>query len=534
MSRSVPLLNRLTRRIESTPVRVSGAALVLVAAGMAISAGVALVDRGGGALALLVSAAITAGVGSVMMASATTTDRADSPLAFASVAWAWLAVSAAGALPFLASGVIEWNEFDNALFESISGFTCTGATILSDIDGVPHGVLFFRSIIQWFGGMGLIVLAVGVLPALKVGGLELIASEAPGPTADRFTPRIAATARRLWMLYGGLTAMVAVALLLAGMSVFDAVAHAFTTVATGGYSTHSDSIAYFDSLAVELVLIVGMMVCAANFSLHWHTITRTRSTLRGFSELRWYLGLTACAAIAVAVLNAPKLSIGDNLRGAIFYATSLGTSTGYGTSDYANSWAPSAQMVLLVLMLVGGMTGSTAGGMKVLRLQIVARYSIREAIRARHPRAVLPMRIGDTTVSEEVAARVLGFVLIYLGLIVIGGVMITALGADLETGFSGAVSAIGNAGPALGDAGPTATALEFPRQSRPVLMALMLFGRLEVFPTMLMFVAIMRASTRSRYSRPTGRRGFRRTTRLGAQSRSSRQSTSLAITKAET
>ncbi len=504
------------RRIKSTPVRVCGAALVFVAIGMVISAVVALIDGGDGSLALAVSAAVTAGIGGAMIAGAKATDRPDSPLAFASVAWAWLAVSVAGALPFLASGVIRWREFDNALFESISGFTCTGATILSDIEGVPHGILFFRSMIQWFGGMGLIVLAVGVLPALKVGGLELIANEAPGPTADRFTPRIAATARRLWMLYGGLTAAVAVALLIAGMSLFDAVAHAFTTVATGGYSTHSASVAYFDSFAIEGVLIVGMLICAANFSLHWHTIMRKRRMLRGFSELRWYLGIIAGAAATLIVLNAPHQSFGGNIRSGLFYAVSLGTSTGFGTTDYTDAalWMPSAQIVLLLLMLIGGMTGSTAGGMKVLRLQVVARYAIREVLRARHPRAVLPMRIGDSTVAEEVAARALGFVLLYLGLIVVGGVMVTALGADLETGFSGAVSAIGNAGPALGEAGPTATALEFPRRARPVLMALMLFGRLEVFPTMLMFVAATRAVARSRFARMSAERGPRRIKRL--------------------
>ena len=499
-------------RIESTPVRVSGAALLFVAAGMVLSAAVARVDGGGATVALLVSASITAAIGSLMMGGSVVSARADSPLAFAAVAWAWLAVSVAGALPFLLAGVIPWRHLDDALFESISGFTCTGATILADIDAVPAGILFFRSMIQWFGGMGLIVLAVGVLPALKVGGLELIANEAPGPTADRFTPRIAETARRLWMLYGALTLAVAIALLIAGMSLFDAVAHAFATVATGGYSTRSASIAHFDSIAVELVLIVGMLVCAANFSMHWHTIMRTRSMLRGYSELRWYLGLIGGSLLMLVWLNSPNMSFGANVRASLFYAASLGTSTGFGTTDYTDAifWAPAAQMVLLVLMLVGGMTGSTAGGMKVLRLQVVARSAVREVIRARHPRAVLPMRIGDTVVAEDIAARALGFVLLYLGLIVVGAVVITALGSDLETGFSGAVSAIGNAGPALGSAGPTSTALAFPRESRPILMALMLFGRLEVFPTMLMFVAALRATTRSRHGRVGARRFLRR------------------------
>ena len=508
------------RRYESTPLHISGAALVIVAAGMAISAGVALIDGGGGALALGISGAVTGSVGSAMMGSTTVSDRSDSPLAFASVAWAWLAVSIAGTLPYLLSGVIGWSEVDNALFESVSGFTCTGATILADIDGVAHGILFFRSMTQWFGGMGLIVLAVSILPALKVGGLELIASEAPGPTADRFTPRIAATARRLWLLYGGFTLAVTLGLLVAGTSLFDAVAHAFTTVATGGFSTYSDSIDAFDSVVVEMVVIAGMITCGASFSFHWHVVTRIKSQRRSYSELRWYLGLIAGAAIALLLLNSGTLSFGDNVREAAFYAASLGSNTGYGLTDYTHSlfWTPSAQLVLLGLFVVGGMTGSTAGGIKVLRLQIVARYAFREVIRARHRRAVLPMRLGDTTVPEDIASRAVGFVLLYLGLALAGGVLMTALGNDLETGFSGAVSAIGTVGPALGEAGPTSSALAFERASRPVMMVLMLFGRLEVFPTMLMFVAAMRASTRLRHKRTSFGRGPRRLTRLPTNS----------------
>ena len=513
---------RAGRRVESTPVHISGAALLFVGIGMAMSAGVALIDGGGGALALAVSAVITISAGSIMMGSTTASDRSDSPLAFAAVAWAWLAVSIAGTMPYLFSGVIRWSEADNALFESISGFTCTGATILADIDGVAHGILFFRSMTQWFGGMGLIVLAVSVLPALKVGGLELIANEAPGPTADRFTPRIAATARRLWLLYGGFTLAMALGLLAAGLSLFDAVAHAFTTVATGGFSTYSASIAAFDSVAVETVVIVGMITCGASFSIHWHLITRTRSQRRSYSELRWYLGLIVGAALALLMLNSGTLSIGDNVREAAFYAASLGSNTGYGLTDYTHSqfWTPSAQLVLLALFVIGGMTGSTAGGIKVLRLQIMVRYAFREVIRARHRRAVLPMRLGDTTVPEDIAARALGFVLLYLGLALAGGVLMTALGNDLETGFSGAVSAIGTVGPALGEAGPTASALAFERESRPVMMVLMLFGRLEVFPTMLMFVAAMRAGTRSRFVRTSARRGPRRLKRLPASTAS--------------
>ncbi len=485
------------QRLRSTPVRVAGSALVAVSIGMAISAVVAVIDGGSGANALWVSAALTATTGVVMLVSAKVSPRADAPLTYAAVAWSWLAASIAGALPLLLSGTISWTHFDDALFESISGFTCTGATILTNLDAVPQGVLFFRSMTQWFGGMGLIVLAVAVLPALQVGGLELIASEAPGPTADRLTPRVSETARRLWMLYGGVTVLVAGALLLAGLSPFDSIAHAFSTVATGGFSTHNESVAFFNSFSVELILMAAMVVCGMNFTLHWQMVTRGRSTFRGYSELRWYLGILLSGFFVLLMINSSTLSWLDNFSDSLFYAISFGTSTGFGSSDYT-AWLPAAQMVILLLMVVGGMTGSTTGGMKVLRLQLVVRYVVREVIRARHPHAVLSMRIGNMTVTEQVAARAIGFVLLYVGLIILGGIAITALGSDPLTGFSGAVSAIGNMGPALGAAGPLDTALEFPRLVRPVLMALMMFGRLEVFPALLMFVAAGRAVARSR------------------------------------
>ena len=492
------------RRVAVTPVRVTGAALIAIASAMSISAAVALVDGGGGSTGLFWSSIITASVGAGLFFGSNVSPSADSALAFASVAWSWVAVSLAGALPFLLTGVVPWVRFDDALFESVSGFTCTGSTLLSDFGSVPQGVLFFRSMIQWLGGMGLIVLAVAILPALGIGGLELITSEAPGPTADRLSLHVRDTARRLWLLYGGVTLFIAVTLSVVGMSIFDAVSHAFTTVATGGYSTYGDSIAHFDSFAVEAVLIVGMLYCGANFSTHWHAVTGGIGAYRRVSEIRWYLWLIFSAFVLLIWVNAGELGWLKNIRESLFYAVSLGTSTGFGTSDYI-AWMPAAQVILLVLMVVGGMSGSTAGGMKVLRLQVVFRYAFRELVRARHPRAVVPIRLGQTTIEEDVAAKVVGFVLLYLGLIVAGGVVLTGLGVDPVTGFSGAISALGNAGPALGDAGPTNNFLVFPRAGRTVLMALMFFGRLEVFPTMLMLVASTRGIAQVRRRRRIAR-----------------------------
>jgi trk system potassium uptake protein TrkH len=483
-------------RISATPLRVSGAALVFVGLGMIASAGVAAIDGGGGTNALLVSAAITAAVGGVMLGTSDVSRRADSSIAFASVAWSWLAVSCAGALPFLFGGVFEWSAADDALFESISGFTCTGSTVISDLSAVPHGLLFFRNMTQWFGGMGLIVLAVAVLPALKVGGLELIASEAPGPTADRLTPSITETARRLWILYGVVTVVVAAALMVVGLDLYDAITHSFTTLATGGFSPYGDSVAHFDSVAVEVVLILGMIYCGANFSVHWHAATRGPRAYREISEIRWYLWVMGVGFGLLVLFNLGELDLGENVRESVFYVVSLGTSTGFGSSDYV-LWEPASQVVLVFVMVVGGMTGSTAGGMKIMRLQMMFRYAAREVIRARHPRVIAPMRLGNLVVPEDVAARAIGFVLLYLGLILIGGTVVTALGTDPVTGFTGAVSAIGNDGPALGDAGPLSNFLVYPRSARVVLMALMMFGRLELFPTLLMFAAATRAMARS-------------------------------------
>jgi len=473
---------------------------LFVAAGMLASALVAWLDGGGGTGALFASATVTAVAGAAMFTGCQVSVRADTKLAFASVAWSWLAVSVAGALPYLFGGVFSWGRADDALFESISGFTCTGSSVIADLSLVPQGLLFFRSLTQWFGGMGLIVLAVAVLPALKVGGLELVASEAPGPTADRLEPRVAETARRLWVLYGVVTVLVGGALLATGMNAFDAATHSFATVATGGFSPHPESVAFFDSVVVELILVAGMLYCGANFSLHWHAATKGSGEYRRISELRWYLWLIFGGFLLLVALNAGEIDLANNLRDSLFYAVSIGTSAGFGTSDYT-MWVPAAQMTLVILMVIGGMSGSTAGGLKILRLQLMVRYAVREVIRARHPRAIVPMRIGDRVLPEQVAARAIGFVLLYIGLIVVGGVVVTALGTDLVTGFSGAVSALGNTGPALGDAGPHDTFLAFPRPARGALMALMMFGRLELFPTMLMFAAATSAMARSSHRR---------------------------------
>lgn len=492
----------LRDRFENATVHVTGIALMIVAVGMAVAAAVGFIDGGddrwNDVSALLGAAAISGASGVVAWWTSRVPKVQRPAVAFSAVAWSWVWVSLFGALPYLFSGTFDWAHVDDAIFESVSGFTCTGSTVIADLDSVPKGVRFFRQMSQWFGGMGLIVLAVAILPALKVGGLELIAAEAPGPTPDRLTPQVRETAKRLWLLYGGITVTITVALMLfGGMDLYDGVAHAFTTASTGGFSPYSASAGHFDSVAVELVLIVGMFACGASFAWHWQAVRGDRRVYLRSSEFRFYCLVFVSVALALVALTGDLgVGMGQRVRDAAFNAATIVTSTGFGTADFT-TWAPAAQVLLLLFMIPAGTTGSTSGGLKLLRVQVVAKFAAREVSRARHPRAVRSLRLGDAVVSADVVNRTVGFVLLYLTAMLVGGGLVTALGADPVTGFSSAVSATGNIGPGMGDVGPAATFLEIPRAGRPVLMALMLFGRLEVFP-MVIAVTVMLGRVRVR------------------------------------
>ncbi len=414
---------------------------------------------------------------------------------FAAVAWTWIGSSLAGALPLWFSG--ELGSFDNALFESVSGYTATGSTVLSPIEGVGRGVLMWRQIIQWYGGMGMVVLAVTILPFLGVGGLSLVSAEAPGPTSDRLAPRVSSTARRLWALYGGFTVAVAVALMISGLGLYDAVAHALTTAGTGGFSPYDSSIGHFDSLAVEAVIIVGMLICGASFTLHWRAVSGNPRSYGQSSEFRVYLMVILLAAVATTALNRlyGVSDIANGIRNGIFNAVTLGTSTGFANASGANpggdfaGWTPGAQALLLPLMVMGGMTGSTAGGLKVLRAQVMAKYMRVGLLRVKHPQVVARVKLGNRALSEPVLQRVAGLVALYALTAFVGTMVLSVLGQDLITSSSGAISALSNMGPALGDAGPTSNFLVFPRPARAVLMTMMLIGRLEFFAIFLVVVA---------------------------------------------
>ncbi len=446
-------------------------------------------------VALGLGALVTLAAGVLLVVFTRLGDDLPPASVFAAVAWTWIASSVFGALPFWFSG--ELGSWDNALFESISGYTATGATVLSPIEGTGRGVLMWRQIMQWYGGMGMVVLAVTVLPFLGIGGLSLITAEAPGPTSDRLAPRVSSTARRLWALYIGFTLAVGVALMIAGLSLYDAVAHAFTTAGTGGFSPYDSSIGHFDSVAVEGVVIIGMLVCGASFTLHWRAVTGDPKSYTRSSEFRLYLTIILVAAVATTGLNWVNdfSDIGNSIRNGLFNSVTYGTSTGFGNASGANpagdfaAWTPGAQALLLPLMVMGGMTGSTAGGLKVLRAQVMSKYLRSGLMRVKHPRAVTRVKLGGNALPEPVLQRVAGLVALYALTALVGTVVLSALGQDVITSSSSAISALSNMGPALGEAGPTSNFLVFTRPARGVLMVMMLIGRLEFFAIFLVAVS---------------------------------------------
>ncbi len=496
----------------STTAHVAGIALLFVAAGMV---GSALFEVTGGseAGAILLAALLTALLGLFLRAS-TRPGTIDRATVFTAVAGTWLVVSAVGTLPYILAGTFERPGaglavvLADALFESVSGFSCTGSTVFgahNPIEDQGAGILMYRQFTQWIGGMGIVVLVVTVLPSLRASGLGLIGAEAPGTGGDRLAPRMAETARRFWLLYAGLTLLIGVALLAAGMSPYDALAHAFTTASTGGFSTHDASIGHWDSVAVELVVIIGLILGGANFTLHARSVATGRPVHQTDAEFRGYIRLLVAATLLVTVLLAWDGGMGPAraLRSAAFNVVTLGTSGGFGNATGPGShgdfvaWGAAPQMVLLLLLITGGCTGSTSGGVKVLRAMVGLSHARRTLRGIRRPRAVLPVRHGSGTLADPLVERIAGFMIVY-GMLVVGGtVVVAALGTDLLTAMSGVIGSLGNMGPALNRAGPTASFVDgFSTPARMVLAMLMLVGRLELFPMLLMVVAPYRSVRR--------------------------------------
>ena len=406
------------------------------------------------------------------------------------VAMFWVVLGAAGALPLLLQQAVGFSVVD-ALFESVSGLTTTGATAIVGIDELPISLRYYRQQLQWLGGMGIIVLAVAILPMLGIGGMQLYRAELPGPVKDaKLTPRIAETAKALWYIYLGLTVACALAYWVAGMGAFDAVTHAFTTVATGGFSTHDASLGYFDSALIEMIAVVFMLFSALNYSLHFMAWRRmSTEPWRKDPELVTYLTVVAIACVLVLgglliYQAAHDLPIDETWHHAIFQVVSFATTTGYTTASYYY-WPAFLPVLLLFLAVVGGCANSTTGGLKVIRILLLWRQGGREVLRLIHPQAQVPVKVGDRPVNERVIDAVWGFFAAYVVIFVLLMLVMLAMGLDQVTAFSAVASGLANLGPALGDV--AANFASVGAGPKLVMCVAMILGRLELFTLLVLF-----------------------------------------------
>lgn len=392
------------------------------------------------------------------------------------VSASWLLLAHLAALPFWWAGA---GPID-ALFESMSGLTTTGATVFRDFSVYGKAVFFWRSFIQWLGGMGVIALFVAVLPRLAIGGRELFFAEAPGPTDEKISPQLRRTASLLWQLYAALTVLQALALWLVGMSPYDAVSHAFTTLAAGGFSPNPTSIAGYANPAAEWIIIVFMFVAGANFALQYRALaTRSVRILTGDDELRAYAGVVLVATVLLVFALGAGSQPGDTVRVAAFQVLSILTTTGYASVDF-ELWNDQAKMVLLVLMFIGGCAGSASGGPKVVRHVLLARFTLQSLRRVLHPRAILPTKLGGRVVPEPLVQTVIVFFLFYLLVFSACTGVLVAFGADILTGITATIACLGNIGPGFGPVGPMGHFGDLHPVSRVALTLAMWIGRLEV------------------------------------------------------
>ncbi|MEE9208585.1 MAG: TrkH family potassium uptake protein [Gemmatimonadota bacterium] len=434
----------------------------------------------------LVSVAVAGGVGALLWLLTPRDLQINPREALAVVGLGWIAIVVAGALPFLTTGTTA--SLSAALFESASGFTTTGATIFPVMEDLPSSILLWRSLSHFMGGMGIIVLGVAILPLLGVGGAQLFRAEAPGISTDRLQPRIATTARLLWSVYVGLTGALFVAYLVLGMSVFDAVNHALSTLATGGFSTRTASMAAF-SPAIQWATILFMILAGVNFTLHYRMFSGNWQAPLRNPEWRWYIG----SILTISLLSFVVLAMGDGMwsmagmRRSLFNVVAIQSTTGFVTADFA-AWPSLLQALLLGLMFVGAMGGSTGGGFKMVRGAVVAQHVFGEVKKVLHPRAVVVTRLGGRPIPERLVHNVLAFLALYMVTHAIGTVILAAMGSDLITALSASLAAISSIGPGLASVGPLENYAHFSPPALVTLSVLMLLGRLEFYTLLVLII----------------------------------------------
>ncbi len=402
------------------------------------------------------------------------------------VSLVWVLFSIFGALPFYLSGAIP--SYTDAFFETISGFTTTGASILNNVESLSHGMLFWRSITQWLGGMGIIVMAIAIFPILGIGGMQLFIAEVPGPTPDKLHPRIKETAKRLWGIYILLTAIETILLIFGGMTIFDAINHSFTTMATGGYSTKQLSIAYYQSPYIHYVIAVFMFLAGMNFTLSFFALQLKFKKIINNEEFRWYIFgvLIVSILIALSLIIHQGLDVEPAFRDALFQVISILTTTGFATSNYM-LWPPFVIVILFLIMFIGGSAGSTGGGPKIIRIVLLLKNSYFEFKRIIHPKAIIPVRLNKRAVNPKIIANVQAFLVVYILIFVFGTIFMSFLGLDLDTSMGAVIACLGNIGPGIADVGPSNNFYNIPDAGKWFLSFAMLIGRLELFTVLVLF-----------------------------------------------
>jgi len=402
------------------------------------------------------------------------------------VALGWVTMSIFGMLPFLISGSIS--GITDAFFETISGFTTTGASIINDIEAMPKGLLFWRSMTQWIGGMGIIVLTVALVSIIGVGGMQLFVAEAPGISPDKLKPRIRDTAKRLWLIYLGLTLSETVFLMFGGMTFYDAINHSLTTMATGGFSTKNDSMAHFESPYIQYVVIVFMFLAGVNFTLTYFGLKFKFKKVWANEEFKAYIStiglFTILTTIGIAVFSEAPFE--KAFRDAAFQVISVITTTGFITADYT-AWAHILTVLFFFFMFIGGSSGSTAGGVKIVRHVILFKNSFLELKRLLHPSSIIPVRLNKKAIQQKTTFNVLAFIMIYISVFVFGSIAVSLTGVDFTTTIGAVATSLGNIGPGFGSVGPLDNFSHLPDITKWILSGLMLLGRLELFTVLILF-----------------------------------------------
>ena len=482
----------MTRTFNTRMVfRTMGALLLIEAVFMALALGVSLWYGEADSGVFLLSTIITLLAGMIgLLVGRHAESRMGEREGYVIVAMVWVVFSAFGLMPYYLSGQVP--SLTDAWFESMSGFTTTGATIIPDLEVITHGLLFWRSLTQWIGGMGIIVLSIAILPIFGLNGMQLYAAEVTGLTYEKLSPRIADTAKMMWSIYLLLTITEVLALWLCGMNVFDAVCHSFSTIATGGFSTHNNSLEYYDSAAIHYTVTLFMFISGINFVLLIYLLRGKARNLLQDEEVRWYSVAVALFAVALTLglyIARPGWSgveMERAFRDSLFTVISSMTSTGYTISDYMY-WPVVAWVVIFFLMLTGACAGSTAGGIKWVRLAIIMKNGVAEFQRRIHPNAIIPVKLNEKAVPQQTINNIMAFLIFYVFIIVVTVVIFSASGVNFDESIGAAVSAIGNVGISIGQFGPAGTYAEFPMVAKWVMSFVMLIGRLEIFTVLLLF-----------------------------------------------